>query len=161
MLPLCSALANVALLIFIWCLCLCVCVCVCVCVFVCEDAGCLGPNHIKACFSCEFWFALAVSLIHQDEQFLRRWAASYSLQSAHVSLMLWGQHGHIRRLRLQQTGGLTLYLHETPQLQRCLPHILRLKSRCDLYLEYKWGFFYWNIHECKSTIVSVFERQAV
>ncbi len=31
MLPLCSALANVALLIFIWCLCLCVCVCVCVC----------------------------------------------------------------------------------------------------------------------------------
>lgn len=59
----------------------------CVCVFVSEDVGCLCSNHIKAYLSCGLWFALAVSLIHQDKQYMKNCVA-YSFQSGNVSRML-------------------------------------------------------------------------
>lgn len=65
-----------------------------------EDVGCLCPNHIKAYLSCGFWFALALSLIHQGKQCMRKCVA-YSFRCG--SLMLWVQVGYIVRVRLVQT----------------------------------------------------------
>lgn len=69
------------------------CMCVCVRERVAEDVGCSWPNRIKAYFSCGFWFALAMSLIHQDKQYMKKCVA-YSFQRGNVSLTLWGLLGH-------------------------------------------------------------------
>lgn len=59
-------------------------VCVCLCLFVTEDVGCLCPNHIKSYFSCGFWFALAMTLIHQDKQYVKKCAVD-SFERGNVS----------------------------------------------------------------------------
>lgn len=128
MLPQCSALANAALLIFIW--------FVCACVWGCRR---LHPNNVKAYFSCGFCFALAVSPIHQDKQNI---CAAYSCQSGNDSLTLWSDTLPGRSSsRREDYVWVHMPLCCSPQtrLKNSPPHTLRRNQELGLGMTFSSG----------------------